>query len=72
MNLVEIYGPTLTLKELCSVLKISRSGYYSYLKNKERTVNQNEEKWLPDPIPNFSKKLFYTSEVETFLQISSH
>lgn len=72
MRLVEIYGPTLTLKELCSVLKISRSKYYSYLKNKERTVKRNDEKWLPDPIPNFSKKLFYTSEVEIFLKINSH
>jgi predicted DNA-binding transcriptional regulator AlpA len=68
MNLSEKYGHTLTLKELCSILKISRSTYYSYLKNKECTVRKEGIKWLPDPIPNFSKKLFYTKEIELFLQ----
>lgn len=68
MNLSEKYGPTLTLKELCSILKISRSTYYSYLKNKERTVRKEGKKWIPDPMPNFNKNLFKTNEVELFLE----
>ncbi len=68
MNLLDTYGPTLTLKELCILIKISRSTYYSYIKNKDNTVKKEGINWLPDPIPNFNKKLFYTSEVENFLQ----
>ena len=71
MNLLDTYGPTLTLKELCIIIKISRSTYYSYIKNKENTVKKEGINWLPDPIPNFNKKLFYTSEVEQFLLLDS-
>jgi len=71
MSLQEKYGNTLTLKELLIVLKISRSSYYNYLLNKERTVKKEGISWLPDPIPNFNKKLFYTIEIENFLQLNT-
>ena len=71
MSLQKKFGHTVTLKELCKILKISRGTYYNYLIKKERTIKKEEIYWIPDPIPNFNKKLFYTIEVEKFLQLNT-
>lgn len=70
MSLQEKYGPVLTLKEVCTILKMKRTAYYSYIKNKEKTVNKDNTTWIPDPIPNFTHLKFRTSEIEQYLKVN--
>ncbi len=41
LNLTQTYGPTLTLKELCNLMKISRSVYYSSINRKSPTYKED-------------------------------
>lgn len=63
MYLYELYGPTLTLKELCQIFKLSRSSYYliSDPENEKYIAN------FPQPMKGFHKKLFRTADVYEFL-----
>ena len=63
MNLTDLYGPTLTLRELCNLLKISRSSYYAY-SNKS---NHLYKEGFPSSIPGYDKKRFVTDAVEKYL-----
>ena len=65
MNLIELFGPTLTLKELCQILKISRTSYYNYTNNNEKSERYKEN--FPTPMPGYNKKLFITGDVENYL-----
>ncbi|MGB0937407.1 MAG: hypothetical protein ACPGTQ_08110 [Colwellia sp.] len=63
MNLKTQYGHTLTLKELCRILKISRSSYYTStdVNNPAYKVN------FPKRLDGFAKVLFLTENVENYL-----
>lgn len=65
MNLVQLYGPTVTLKELCKILKISRSSYYNFTKKGEG--NNNYKSNFPTPMHGFNRNLFVTDDVEEYL-----
>lgn len=65
MNLINIYGPTLTLPELLKIMKISRTSYYNYIKNKDG--NPHYKKGFPKPIPGYSRNRFITRDVEAYL-----
>ncbi len=68
LNLTQTYGPTLTLKELCNLMKISRSVYYSSINRKSPTYKED----FPLPLAGFGKNLFMTKHVENYLdKISS-
>ena len=66
MNLINIYGPTLTLPELLKILKISRSSYYNY--TDDRKNNPHYKKGFPRAIPGYSRKRFITSDIEDYLK----
>lgn len=66
MNLIADYGPTVTLKELCKILKISRTSYYNYTSNHQHS--DLYKKNFPSPMPGYNKKLFITLEVENYLR----
>lgn len=65
MNLIEHYGPTVTLKELCNILKICRSSYYKYIDDTEG--NQHHKPNFPKYMEGYSRKRFITQEVESYL-----
>jgi len=65
MNLIGIYGPTVTLQELIKILKISRSSYYIYIDDSKD--NPHYKAGFPRPIPGYHRKRFLTSEVESYL-----
>lgn len=65
MNLMKNYGPTMTLKELCDVLKVSRSFYYTSTDPLSPTFKEGFPKRLPD----FSRVMFLTSSVEEYLVV---
>ena len=64
MNLTNQYGPTITLKELCKLLKISRSSYYAYA-NKN---NHLYKKDFPVSMPGYDKKRFVTAAVDKYIE----
>jgi predicted DNA-binding transcriptional regulator AlpA len=63
LNLTQTYGPTLTLKELCKLMKISRSVYYSSINSKSPTYKED----FPLPLAGFRKNLFMTKQIENYL-----
>lgn len=67
MNLIELYGPTITLKQLCTLLNISRSSYYNYIDKS----NPNFKDDLPSSIDGFGKKIFRTQDVQSYLTNSN-
>jgi len=63
MNLISIYGPIVTLKELCQILKIGRSTYYQYIDEEHHLYKPN----LPPRLLEYSNNKFLTSDVEKYL-----
>lgn len=65
MSLFDTYGPTLTLKELLQIMKISRTSYYNYIDEKDG--NPHFKAGFPKSIPGYSRNLFITRDVEAYL-----
>ncbi len=66
MNLSELYGPTMTLKQLCQVFKISRTSYYNYSEKKQFNAQYKPD--FPKPLPSHRKLIFVTSIVEDYIR----
>ncbi|WP_299573211.1 hypothetical protein [uncultured Shewanella sp.] len=63
MNLANKYGPTVTLKELCHLLKLSRSSYYAYTNKNSHLYKEG----FPTAMPGYNKNRFVTDDVEKYL-----
>jgi predicted DNA-binding transcriptional regulator AlpA len=65
MNLIELYCPTLTLKELCKILNICRSSYYIYINDEVGNLHYKVN--FPRPMSGYSRKRFVTQDLESYL-----
>jgi len=63
MNLVGIYGPTMTMVDVCSVLKTNRCSIYCWTKESHPGYKPD----FPKPLKEFRKKLFLTVAFESYI-----
>ncbi len=69
MNFFEIYGPTMSLVDVCSVLKTNRCSVYCWTKE----GNPGYKPDFPKPLKGFRKKIFLTNVFEDYIKkINSH
>ena len=65
MNLSELFGPTMSLKQLCQVLNMSRTSYYNYTQSDQD--NSQFKHGFPKPLQNYRKRIFITAQVEEYI-----
>jgi len=64
MNLHDLYGPTMNLKELCKVFKINPCTFYSYINPKKPSYKVG----FPKPLAGYRKNLFRTKDIELYFE----
>ncbi len=62
MKFPDDFGPTITLKELCSLLDIGRSTYYTYIDPFHKSYKAD----IPKPLPGYSNNKFCTPTLHNY------
>jgi len=64
MNILDSFGPTLTLQELCILLKCGRSSYYNYINPKHKRYIPG----IPKRLPEYGNNKFCSLTVQNYLK----